>query len=44
MSKLTPQQIDRALGIGEAVVALATDVWKARKTRQPKTTKRKPTK
>ncbi|EIQ01121.1 hypothetical protein OpiT1DRAFT_05689 [Opitutaceae bacterium TAV1] len=33
MSKLTPQQIDRALNIGEKVVDLAVDVWRTRKKR-----------
>jgi len=33
MSNLTPQQIDRGLGIAEAVVGLVTDVWKHRQQR-----------
>lgn len=39
MPKPTPQQIDRALSIGEKLVDLAADVWRARKN-----TKRKPAK
>jgi hypothetical protein len=35
MSKipLTPQQIDRALGLGEQIVGLISEVWQHRKNR-----------
>lgn len=40
MSKPTPQQIDRALTIGEKLVDLAADVWRVRKNSKRKPTKR----
>ncbi len=34
LSNLTPQHVDRALDIAQAVVGLASDVWQARKPKK----------